>query len=211
MPAATNALQPVGRRGAARRRTRPAGWLRKLRQQSRFPISRAAERIEVGRCRRTVGVMSSLQDASVPYFTAERDTPVLDFPSPYTIPRPTQSLEFLARIVEARAEGDMVRLSPELMQVVAADDVAASVAELPTGAPVGGRVGLGGPEALGIDAWARRPFAPTGDARTVASDPRAPDFGTVLVGGELTTSDGARIAATELVAWFAPHPQGAAR
>jgi hypothetical protein len=149
--------------------------------------------------------MSSLQDASVPYFTAERDTPVLDFPSPYTIPRPTQSLEFLARIVEARAEGDMVRLSPELMQVVAADDVAATVAELAIGAPVGG------PEALGIGAWARRPFSPTGDARTVASDPRAGDFGTELEGGELTTSDGARIAATELVAWFAPHPQGAAR
>ena len=51
------------------------------------------------------------------------------------------------------------------MQLVAADDVAATVAELAIGAPVGGRVELGGPEALGIDAWARRLFAATGDER----------------------------------------------
>jgi uncharacterized protein YbjT (DUF2867 family) len=156
--------------------------------------------------------MSTLQEASVPYSdTAERVTPVLDFPSPYTILRSTQFLEFLARIVEAGAEGDTVRLSPRLMQLVAGDDVAATVAELATGAPVGGRVELGGPEALGIDAWARRLFAATGDARTVVSDPHAHYFGTELEGGELTTGDGARIAATDRAAWFATHPQGAMR
>jgi uncharacterized protein YbjT (DUF2867 family) len=44
------------------------------------------------------------------------------------------------------------------MALVAADDVAATVTDLAVGAPVGGRVELGGPEALGIDDWARRPF-----------------------------------------------------
>ena len=72
---------------------------------------------------------------------------------PYTILRATQFFEFLPQIVEAGAEGDSVRLSTGLMQLVAADDVAATVAELATGAPVGGRVELGGPEALGVDAW----------------------------------------------------------
>ena len=99
---------------------------------------------------------------------------------PYTILRATQFFEFLAQIVEAGAEGDSVRLSTGLMQLVAADDVAATVAELATGAPVGGRVELGGPEALGIDAWARRLFAATGDERTVVSDPHARYFGTEL-------------------------------
>ena len=75
---------------------------------------------------------------------------------PYTILRSTQFLEFLPQIAEAGAEGGSVRLSTGLMQLVAADDVAATVAELATGAPVGGRVELGGPEALGVDAWARR-------------------------------------------------------
>ena len=108
---------------------------------------------------------------------------------PYTILRATQFLEFLPQIVEAGAEGDSVRLPTGLMQLVAADDVAATVAELATGAPVNGRVELGGPEALGIDAWARRLFAATGDERTVIADPQARYFGTELHGGEL---DGGR-------------------
>jgi uncharacterized protein YbjT (DUF2867 family) len=130
---------------------------------------------------------------------------------PYTILRSTQFFEFLPQIAESGAEGDTVRLSNGLMQLVAADDVAATVAELATGAPVGGRVELGGPEALGVDDWARRLFAATGDHRTVVSDPHARYFGTELRGGELTPGDGARIGATDFDAWFATQPQTAAR
>jgi uncharacterized protein YbjT (DUF2867 family) len=122
-------------------------------------------------------------------------------PVPHTILRSTQFFEFLPQTVEAGAEGDSVRLSTGLMQLVAADDVAATVAELATGAPVGGRVELGGPEALGIDAWARRLFATTGDARTVVSDPHARYFGTELHGDELTTGDGARIGTIDFDTW----------
>ena len=130
---------------------------------------------------------------------------------PYTILRATQFLEFLPQIVEAGAEGDSVRLSTGLMQLVAVDDVAATVAELATAAPAGGRVELGGPEALGIDAWARRLFAAVGDDRTVVSDPHARYFGTQLEGGELTTGDGARIGATDFDLWLAGQAQGARR
>jgi uncharacterized protein YbjT (DUF2867 family) len=132
-------------------------------------------------------------------------------PVPYTILRATQFFEFLPQIAEAGAEGDRVRLSTGLMQLVAADDVAAAVAELATEAPVDGRVELGGPDALGIDAWARRLFAATGDERTVVSDPHARYFGAELKGGELTLGDGARIGATDFDAWLATQPQGAAR
>ena len=130
---------------------------------------------------------------------------------PYTILRATQFFEFLPQTVEAGAEGDRVRLSTGLMQLVAVDDVAATVAELATGAPVGGRVELGGPEALGVDDWARRLFAATGDERTVVSDPHARYFGTELHGGELTPGDGARIGATDFDTWFATQKQGAGR
>jgi uncharacterized protein YbjT (DUF2867 family) len=130
---------------------------------------------------------------------------------PYTILHATQFFEFLAPTIEAGAEGDTVRLSPGLMQPVAADDVAATVAELAVAPPAGGRVELGGPEALGIDAWARRLFALTGDERTVISDPRARYFGTELTDGELTTGEGARIAPTHFDTWFAAQPQGARR
>jgi uncharacterized protein YbjT (DUF2867 family) len=130
---------------------------------------------------------------------------------PYTILRATQFFEFLPQIVEGGADGDSVRLPTGLMQFVAADDVAATVAELATAAPVGGRVELGGPVALGIDAWARRLFAATGDGRTVVSDPHARYFGTELEGGELTPGDGARIGAVDFDTWFATQSQGAVR
>ena len=130
---------------------------------------------------------------------------------PYTILRATQFFEFLAQIADAGAEGDGVRLSTGLSQPVAVDDVAATVAELATGPPVDGRVELGGPEAMSIDAWARRLFAATGDERTVVSDPHASYFGTELRGGELTPGDGARIGATDFDTWFATQQQGVGR
>jgi uncharacterized protein YbjT (DUF2867 family) len=130
---------------------------------------------------------------------------------PYTILRATQFLEFLAQIVEAGAEEGGVRLSTGLMQLVAADDVAATVADLATGAPVNGRVELGGPEALSIDAWARRLFAATGDDRPVIADPHARYYGAELKGGELTPGEGARIGAIDFDTWFATHQQDAGR
>jgi uncharacterized protein YbjT (DUF2867 family) len=130
---------------------------------------------------------------------------------PYTILRATQFFEFLSQIVESGAEGDRVRLPTGLMQLVAADDVAATVAELATGAPVGGRVELGGPEALGIDAWARRLFAFTGDDRAIVGDPHARYFGTELHGSELTPGDGARIGTIDFDIWMVTEGQGVGR
>jgi uncharacterized protein YbjT (DUF2867 family) len=128
---------------------------------------------------------------------------------PYTILRSTQFFEFLPQIVDAGAEGETVRLSTGLMQLVAAQDVAATVAELAIGAPVGGRVELGGPDALGIDAWARRLFAFVGDDRTVVGDPHAQYYGTELRDGELTPGDGARIGAIDFDMWLVTRGRGA--
>ena len=130
---------------------------------------------------------------------------------PYTILRSTQFFEFIPQIAEAGAAGDSVRLSTGLMQLVAVDDVAATVAELATGSPANGHVELGGPEALGIDAWARRLFTATGDDREVIADPHARYFGTELHGGELTTGDGARIGAIDFDRWLAGDAQVALR
>ena len=130
---------------------------------------------------------------------------------PYTILRSTQFLEFLPQIVEAGAENGGVRLPTGLMQLVAADEVAATVAELATGSPANGRIELGGPEALGVDAWARRLFTAVGDDREVIADPHARYFGTELHGGELTTGDGARIGAIDFDLWLAGEAQEAAR
>jgi uncharacterized protein YbjT (DUF2867 family) len=130
---------------------------------------------------------------------------------PYTILRCTQFLEFLPQIVESCAEQGGVRLPTGQMQLVASDDVAATVAELAIGSPVNGRVELGGPETLSLDAWARRLFAATSDDRSVIADPHARYFGTELHGGELTTGEGARIGAVDFDTWFAASRQEAGR
>ena len=49
---------------------------------------------------------------------------------PYTIIRATQFLEFLGAIADSSADGNVVRLSPGLFQPIAADDVAAFVADV---------------------------------------------------------------------------------
>src|SRR5258708_14124687 len=59
---------------------------------------------------------------------------------PYTIIRSTQFLEFLGGIAAAAADGDTVRLSPGLFQPIAADDVAAAVADVAVAAPRNGIV-----------------------------------------------------------------------
>lgn len=131
---------------------------------------------------------------------------------PYTILRATQFFEFLPVIAAVSADGDSVRLPPALCQPVAVGDVAAIVAELVTDEPTGGRVELAGPEALGLDAWARRLFAATGDERTAVSG--GTYFGAELKGGELTPGPGAHIGATGFDAWLAaqnlarPQPAG---
>ena len=129
---------------------------------------------------------------------------------PYTILRATQFLEFLPQIVEAGAEGDEVRLPTGLMQLVGADDVAATVTELATAAPVGGRVELGGPEHIGVDAWAQRHFAATGDGRTVIAYPHARYFGAELGERSLIPAGDARLGEIRLEEWLNQTVPGAA-
>ena len=54
---------------------------------------------------------------------------------PYTIIRATQFLEFLRSIADSSAVGNTVRLPPVMFQPIAADDVAAIIAETAPAAP----------------------------------------------------------------------------
>ena len=65
---------------------------------------------------------------------------------PYTIIRATQFLEFLGAIAASSADGNIVRLSPGLFQPIAADDVAAIVADVALAAPRSGIAEIAGPE-----------------------------------------------------------------
>src|SRR6516162_3097812 len=54
---------------------------------------------------------------------------------PYTIIRSTQFMEFLRGIADSSADGNRVKLPPILFQPIAADDVAAIVADVALAAP----------------------------------------------------------------------------
>ena len=92
---------------------------------------------------------------------------------PYTIIRATQFLEFLGGIADSSADGNMVRLPPVLFQLIAADDVAAIVAEVALAAPRNGIVEIAGPERAPFNEIVARYLKAVGDPRKVVSDPEA--------------------------------------
>jgi uncharacterized protein YbjT (DUF2867 family) len=95
----------------------------------------------------------------------------------YTIIRSTQFLEFLGGIADSCANGNMVRLSPGLFQPIAADDVAAIVAEVALAAPRNGIIEIAGPERAPFSEIVARYLKAVGDPREVVSDPEARYFG----------------------------------
>jgi uncharacterized protein YbjT (DUF2867 family) len=92
---------------------------------------------------------------------------------PYTIIRSTQFLEFLRWIADGGADGNMVRLSPGLFQPIAADDVAAIVADVALATPRNGIVEIAGPERAPLNEMVARYLKAIGDPREVLSDPEA--------------------------------------
>ena len=96
---------------------------------------------------------------------------------PYTIIRSTQFLEFLGGIAASSADGNTVRLSPGLFQPIAADDVAAIVADVALAAPRNVIVEIAGPERAPFNEIVARYLKAIGDPREVVSDPEARYFG----------------------------------
>src|SRR5216684_827930 len=96
---------------------------------------------------------------------------------PYTIIRSTQFLEFLGGIAASSADGNIVRLSPGLFQPIAADDVAAIVADVALAAPRNGIVEIAGPERAPFNEIVARYLKAVGDPRKVVSDREARYFG----------------------------------
>jgi uncharacterized protein YbjT (DUF2867 family) len=99
---------------------------------------------------------------------------------PYTIIRSTQFFEFVKGIAQAATEGQTVRLSPGMMQPIAADDVAAAVTDVALAKPVNGTVTIAGPDPIRMDEIVRRFLSATKDPRKVVTDAHAKYFGAEL-------------------------------
>src|SRR4051812_31464716 len=96
---------------------------------------------------------------------------------PYTVVRATQFLEFLGTIAASSADGNIVRLPPGLFQPIAADDVAAIVADVALASPRDGIVEIAGPERAPFDEIVARYLKAVGDPREVVRDPEARYWG----------------------------------
>ena len=96
---------------------------------------------------------------------------------PYTIIRATQFLEFLGGIADESADGNTVRLPPIAFQPIAAEDVAAMVAEVALAAPRNGIVEIAGPERAPFNDIVARYLKAAGDPREVVGDPKARYWG----------------------------------
>jgi len=121
---------------------------------------------------------------------------------PFTIVRSTQFFEFTKGIVQSATEGQTVRLSPALMQPIAADDVAAALTGFALAEPLHGIVEIAGPEPIRMDEFARRFLSATRDPRNVTTDVHALYFGTELNDRSLTPGDSARLGPTRFEQWL---------
>jgi uncharacterized protein YbjT (DUF2867 family) len=121
---------------------------------------------------------------------------------PFTIVRSTQFFEFAKGIIQSATEGQTVRLSPALMQPIAADDVAAALTYVALAAPLNGTVEIAGPEPIRMDELARRFLSATRDPREVTTDVHARYFGTELNDQSLTPGNNARLAPTRFEQWL---------
>ncbi|QIZ97467.1 SDR family oxidoreductase [Leifsonia sp. PS1209] len=126
---------------------------------------------------------------------------------PYSIVRATQFFEFIPRLAEGAADGDTIRLSPVMMQPIAAADVSAALADIATRPPTNGIAELAGPEQLRLADLGRRVLEARGDTRTVVADPDAGYYGgvvsdTSLVPGNDPAITALRIGPTRFEEWL---------
>ena len=121
---------------------------------------------------------------------------------PYTIVRSTQFFEFLGRIAQAGTVGQTVRVSPALVQPIAADDVADVMADVALAAPADGTLEIAGPERVRLDDLVRRFLKESKDSHEVVTDTEALYFGVRLNDRTLVPGDNARIGATRFEDWL---------
>jgi uncharacterized protein YbjT (DUF2867 family) len=122
---------------------------------------------------------------------------------PYSLVHATQFFEFVKGIADEATDGNTVRIAPVLFQPMAADDVAAGIAQVAVGVPINGRVELAGPEQFRFDELVRRRLRALDDPREVVADPQARYFGGLLSERSLVPDAGARLGTTRFDDWLA--------
>jgi uncharacterized protein YbjT (DUF2867 family) len=121
---------------------------------------------------------------------------------PFTIVRATQFFEFVSGIAQFSTEGATVRLPSALMQPIAADDVAAALADVAIAEPLNDTVEIAGPEPIRMDELVRHFLSANGDPRKVITDVRALYYGIEVNDQSLTPGENPRLGPTRFEDWL---------
>jgi uncharacterized protein YbjT (DUF2867 family) len=137
------------------------------------------------------------------YFAAKRgqEQQIERSGAPCTIVRATQFLEFLGALADGNTVDGVVRLAACQFQPIAADEVAAALAEAVVKTPANGVVEIAGPERAPFAEIVGRYLSAVGDPRKVEADPAAGYFGGNTSDLSLVPTGAARLGAIDLNAW----------
>ncbi|MBC8747140.1 MULTISPECIES: SDR family oxidoreductase [Paraburkholderia] len=127
---------------------------------------------------------------------------------PYTIVRATQFMEFIGAIADSSTDGGTVRVGDGLFQPIAADDVAANLAQIAPGAALNGTVEIAGPDRAPFAEIVARYLKSAGDARPVVTDRDARYYGGRVEEQSLVPLGDARIGRVSLDQWLAQAKKG---
>jgi uncharacterized protein YbjT (DUF2867 family) len=144
------------------------------------------------------------------YFTAKvaQEEVIESAGVPYTIARATQFMEFIGGIADLGTDGATVRIGGGLFQPIAADDVAAILAQIALAAPLNGRVDIAGPDRAPFAEIVTRYLKSVGDPRAVVMDREARYSGGRVEEQSLVPLGDARIGRVSLDQWLAQAKQG---
>jgi uncharacterized protein YbjT (DUF2867 family) len=144
------------------------------------------------------------QNRHVPHYAGKRaqERLVASGPVPWSIVRATQFHDFAAMVAGWAERDGTATIAPLLVQPVAQADVAAALADVATGVPLGIRLDIAGPETQDLVDMARRTFAARGlDIRLIPTWRGI--FGPDMAGEVLLPGEGARLGATTFADWLA--------
>jgi uncharacterized protein YbjT (DUF2867 family) len=139
-----------------------------------------------------------------PHYTGKREQErlVASGPVPWSIVRATQFHDFAAMVARWTERDGTATIAPLLVQPIAQADVAAALAEVATGAPLGRRLDIAGPETQDLVDMARRTYAALGQDIRLVPTWRG-SFGPDMAGEVLLPGEGARLGTTTFDDWLA--------
>ena len=152
-------------------------------------------------------IVGTNRPQNIPYFAAKvaQEKLIRESGIACSLVHATQFFEFVGSIADISTTDGVVALPGALIQPIAAEDVATAVARAAAGDPTGD-IEIAGPEAFGMDEFARRALTFRGDSRTVVRDDSAPYYGAQIEERTLIPVEGAHIFETTLEEWLPANP-----